>query len=108
MEVSVELLLTSSVHDTKRIAGLTVEQRKRGTIGVELAVSPEITLFLDEPTSGLDSDTAWSICTFLRKLADNGLAVLCTIHQPSGILFQILDRLLFLFWSMTSRCILVT
>ena len=32
----------------------------------------------------------------LRKLADNGQAILCTIHQPSAILFQEFDRLLFL------------
>ena len=41
---------------------------------------------LDEPTSGLDSQTAWSICKLIRKLADNGQAILCTIHQPSAIL----------------------
>lgn len=45
---------------------------------------------------GLDSQTAWSICVLLRKLADNGQAILCTIHQPSAILFQGFDRLLFL------------
>jgi ATP-binding cassette subfamily G (WHITE) protein 2 (PDR) len=76
--------------------GLNVEQRKRLTIGVELAAKPALLLFLDEPTSGLDSQTAWSICALLRKLADNGQAILCTIHQPSAILFQTFDRLLFL------------
>jgi ATP-binding cassette subfamily G (WHITE) protein 2 (PDR) len=76
--------------------GLNVEQRKRLTIGVEMAAKPALLLFLDEPTSGLDSQTAWSICALLRKLADNGQAILCTIHQPSAILFQEFDRLLFL------------
>ncbi|KAG7096765.1 hypothetical protein E1B28_004176 [Marasmius oreades] len=76
--------------------GLNVEQRKRLTIGVELATKPALLLFLDEPTSGLDSQTAWSICSLLRKLADNGQAILCTIHQPSALLFQEFDRLLFL------------
>ena len=76
--------------------GLNIEQRKRVTIGIELAARPELLLFLDEPTSGLDSNTAWSICTLLRKLADNGQAILCTIHQPSGILFEMFHRLLFL------------
>ncbi|MCJ1432403.1 hypothetical protein MMC27_001759 [Xylographa pallens] len=76
--------------------GLNVEQRKRVTIGVELAARPELLLFLDEPTSGMDSNTAWSICTLLRKLADQGQPILCTIHQPSGTLFQMFDRLLFL------------
>jgi ATP-binding cassette subfamily G (WHITE) protein 2 (PDR) len=61
-----------------------------------MAAKPALLLFLDEPTSGLDSQTAWSICALLRKLADNGQAILCTIHQPSAILFQEFDRLLFL------------
>ncbi|KAI8826583.1 ABC transporter protein [Fimicolochytrium jonesii] len=76
--------------------GLNVEQRKRLTIGVELAARPELLLFLDEPTSGLDSQTSWSILSLLRTLAQNGQAILCTIHQPSAILFQRFDRLLLL------------
>ncbi|KAL2206031.1 hypothetical protein CC79DRAFT_1334347 [Sarocladium strictum] len=76
--------------------GLNVEQRKLLTIGVELAAKPALLLFLDEPTSGLDSQSSWAICAFLRKLADSGQAVLCTVHQPSAILFQSFDRLLFL------------
>lgn len=63
---------------------------------MELAAKPQLLLFLDEPTSGLDSQTAWSICSLLRKLADNGQAILCTIHQPSAILFQSFDRILLL------------
>ncbi|KAG9127487.1 hypothetical protein FRC07_013165 [Ceratobasidium sp. 392] len=76
--------------------GLNVEQRKRLTIGVELAAKPQLLLFLDEPTSGLDSQSAWAIITFLRSLADRGQAILCTIHQPSAELFQSFDRLLLL------------
>ncbi|KAK4448665.1 ABC transporter-like protein [Podospora aff. communis PSN243] len=76
--------------------GLNVEQRKLLTIGVELVAKPKLLLFLDEPTSGLDSQSAWAICVFLRKLADAGQAVLCTIHQPNAILFQQFDRLLFM------------
>lgn len=76
--------------------GLNVEQRKRLTIGVELAAKPQLLVFLDEPTSGLDSQTAWSICKLIRKLADHGQAILCTIHQPSAMLMREFDRLLFL------------
>lgn len=94
-------------------SGLNVEQRKRKldynlthfiptdtslglTIGVELAARPKLLLFLDEPTSGLDSQTSWSICNLMEKLTQNGQAILCTIHQPSAILFQRFDRLLLL------------
>ncbi|KAJ5178709.1 hypothetical protein N7492_001919 [Penicillium capsulatum] len=76
--------------------GLNVEQRKLLSIGVELAAKPTLLIFLDEPTSGLDSQSSWTICQFLRKLADHGQAVLATIHQPSSVLFESFDRLLFL------------
>ncbi|KAF2452837.1 ABC-2 type transporter-domain-containing protein [Lineolata rhizophorae] len=76
--------------------GLNVEQRKRLTIGVELAAKPPLLLFVDEPTSGLDSQTSWAILDLLGKLSTAGQSILCTIHQPSAILFQRFDRLLFL------------
>ncbi|KAL4902399.1 hypothetical protein BDW74DRAFT_180901 [Aspergillus multicolor] len=76
--------------------GLSVEERKRVTIGVELAAKPEMLLFLDEPTSGLDSQSAFNIVRFLRKLAAAGQAILCTIHQPNSALFENFDRLLLL------------
>lgn len=73
-----------------------MEQRKRLTIGVELAAKPQLLLFLDEPTSGLDSQTSWSILDLIDTLTQHGQAILCTIHQPSAMLFQRFDRLLFL------------
>ncbi|KAG7126348.1 ABC multidrug transporter A-1 like protein [Verticillium longisporum] len=76
--------------------GLNVEQRKRLTIVVELAARPQLLLFFDEPTSGLDSQTSWSICNLMEKLTKSGQAILCTIHQPSAMLFQRFDRLLLL------------
>ncbi|KAK7918078.1 hypothetical protein PG985_009952 [Apiospora marii] len=76
--------------------GLNVEQRKRLTIGVELAARPELLVFLDEPTSGLDAQTSWAICDLIERLTRGGQAVLCTIHQPSAMLFQRFDRLLLL------------
>jgi len=60
------------------VGTLGVEQRKRLTIAVELAAKPKLLLFLDEPTSGLDSQSTWAIASFLRTLADNGQAILCT------------------------------
>ena len=77
-------------------AGLSVEQRKRVTIGVELVSKPSILLFLDEPTSGLDGQSAFRTISFLRKLAAVGQAVLVTIHQPSAQLFTQFDTLLLL------------
>ncbi|EXA31597.1 ATPase [Fusarium oxysporum f. sp. raphani 54005] len=73
---------------------LNVEQRKRLSIGVELAGKPALLLLLDEPTSGLDSQSSEAILALLWKLAAGGLSTLCTIHQPSAMLFQRFDRLL--------------
>ena len=76
------------------IASLGVEQKKRLTIGVELAAKPSLLLFLDEPTSGLDSQSAFSIIRFLKKLSHAGQAIVCTIHQPSSQLIQQFDMIL--------------
>jgi len=75
------------------ISSLGVEQRKRLTIGVELAAKPNLLLFLDEPTSGLDSQSAYSVVRFLKKLAAAGQAIVCTIHQPSSVLIQQFDMI---------------
>ncbi|KAF5699728.1 ATPase [Fusarium mundagurra] len=77
-------------------AGLSVEQRKRVTIGVELVSKLSILIFLDEPTSGLDGQSAYNTVRFLRKLAAHGQAILVTIHQPSAQLFSQFDTLLLL------------
>ncbi|CAK7210420.1 Multidrug resistance protein [Sporothrix eucalyptigena] len=89
-------LLEMEAYADAVVGGLNVEQRKRLTIGVELSAKPDLLLFLDEPTSGLDSQTAWSVTSLIRRLADHGQAILCTIHQPSALLFEQFDRMLLL------------
>ncbi|KAL4864413.1 hypothetical protein BDV12DRAFT_176176 [Aspergillus spectabilis] len=99
VDVIINLLELHDIADTLigRVgAGLSVEQRKRVTIGVELVSKPSILIFLDEPTSGLDGQSAYNTVRFLRKLADVGQAVLVTIHQPSAQLFAEFDSLLLL------------
>ncbi|KAF8665434.1 hypothetical protein AX16_000453 [Volvariella volvacea WC 439] len=95
VEEMIELLELQDLADAL-VFSLSPEARKRLTIGVELASKPELLLFLDEPTSGLDAQSAWNLVRFLRKLADQGQAILCTIHQPSSLLFESFDRLLLL------------
>ncbi|KAB8201223.1 P-loop containing nucleoside triphosphate hydrolase protein [Aspergillus parasiticus] len=93
-------------------AGLNLEQRKRVSIGVELAAKPDIVLFLDEPTSGLDGNSALSIVQLMRRLSDAGQTILCTIHQPSAQMIEQFDNLLLLvpggktvyFGPLGSRC----
>ncbi|KAF5312934.1 hypothetical protein D9619_002752 [Psilocybe cf. subviscida] len=95
VEEMIELLELQDLSEAL-VFSLNMEARKRLTIGVELASKPELLLFLDEPTSGLDAQSAWNLVRFLRKLADQGQAILCTIHQPSSLLFESFDRLLLL------------
>jgi ABC-type multidrug transport system permease subunit len=76
-------------------SGLSIEERKRLTLAVELVAKPSL-LFLDEPTSGLDGQSAFQICRFMRKLAASGQSIICTIHQPSAALFEAFDVLLLL------------
>ncbi|KAG2885856.1 ABC transporter G family member 31 [Phytophthora cactorum] len=77
------------------IRGSSQEQMKRLTIGVELAAQPSI-LFLDEPTSGLDAHSAKVIMDGVRKVADSGRTIVCTIHQPSSDVFFLFDHLILL------------
>jgi ABC-type multidrug transport system ATPase subunit len=75
--------------------GLSFEQKKRLSIAVELASNPSI-IFLDEPTSGLDARAASVVMRSLRRIADRGIAVVATIHQPSVAIFNSFDSLLLL------------
>ncbi len=93
VDTIVDLLELNDLQDAL-IMSLGVEQHKRVTIGVELAAKPSLLLFLDEPTSGLDSQSAYSIIRFLKKLAQAGQAIVCTIHQPSSVLIQQFDLIL--------------
>ena len=70
-------------------------QRKRVSIGIELASSP-LALFLDEPTSGLDATSAASIMALLKALSKTGITVMSIIHQPRAEIFHSLDKLLLL------------
>jgi len=75
------------------IDGLSVEQRKRLTIAVELVANPSI-IFMDEPTSGLDARAAAIVMRTVRNTVDMGRTVVCTIHQPSIDIFEAFDELL--------------
>jgi ABC-type Mn2+/Zn2+ transport system ATPase subunit len=73
--------------------GLSGGQKRRVSLGIELLAQPRM-LFLDEPTSGLDSASAYAIMTSVRKYARaTQTPVLCTIHQPSELLFELGDNL---------------
>jgi ABC-type multidrug transport system ATPase subunit len=98
----IELRIKDTMHilDLESIQGmmagaLSMEQRKRLTIAVELVSDPQL-LFLDEPTSGLDSQAAMKVMEVVKRVAETGRAVICTIHQPSLAVFSYFDYLLLL------------
>jgi ABC-type multidrug transport system permease subunit/ABC-type multidrug transport system ATPase subunit len=93
--MEMEKIADALVGDLEAGVGISVEERKRLTIATELVGKPKL-LFLDEPTSGLDAQSSFNIVRFIRKLADAGWPVLCTIHQPSATLFEHFDHLVLL------------
>jgi ABC-type multidrug transport system ATPase subunit len=80
---------------SKDAGGLSREQLKRLSIGVELVSLPRL-LFLDEPTTGLDAGESAIVMALIHKIAANGRAVICTIHQPSTEIFLLFDNVLLL------------
>ena len=76
-------------------SGLSVEQRKRLTIAVELVANPSI-IYMDEPTSGLDARAAAIVMRAVRNIVNTGRTIVCTIHQPSIDIFESFDELLLL------------
>ena len=56
------------------ISGLSVEQRKRLTIAVELVANPSI-VFMDEPTSGLDARAAAIVMRTVRNITTTGRTI---------------------------------
>ncbi|KAG0452254.1 hypothetical protein HPP92_025803 [Vanilla planifolia] len=85
--------LRNSLVGLPGVDGLSVEQRKRLTIAVELIANPSI-IFMDEPTSGLDARAAAIVMRTVRNTVDTGRTVVCTIHQPSIDIFESFDELL--------------
>lgn len=47
-----------------------------------------------QPTTGLDSYNAGVVMNILKRLADQGVTVVLSIHQPTSNVFQLFDKLL--------------
>ncbi|CAI4230340.1 unnamed protein product [Auanema sp. JU1783] len=70
------------------VKGLSCGEQKRLAFASEILTCPKI-LFCDEPTSGLDAFMAGHVVQALRTLADAGMTVIITIHQPSSQVFSL-------------------
>lgn len=96
VEDALDKLQLRAVQDVL-VLSLSPSQLKKLTIGCELVgIGTDAILFLDEPTSGLDARDALSVITGLQLIAEDRVAIVCTVHQPSKELFASFDRLLLL------------
>lgn len=66
--------------EARRAGALSLGQRKRLSIAIALAGSPEF-LVLDEPLSGLDPMGVREILHLVRELAQDGLSILLSTHR---------------------------
>jgi phosphonate transport system ATP-binding protein len=67
---------------TQRAGTLSGGQAQRVSIARALAQAPRV-LLADEPVASLDPEAAEEVMRLLRRVShDNGLAVLCVLHQP--------------------------
>lgn len=88
-------LLGLTAHADVLVKALGSGELKLLTMALEVVADP-VVLFLDEPTSGVSSSSALVIANALRRIADTGSCVICTVHQPSKEVFNMFDKLLLL------------
>lgn len=67
-----------------KIGMLSGGQKKRASLANETLSKPSL-LFLDEVTSGLDEGTDWEIMKLLRRMADDGMTIICVTHTLANV-----------------------
>src|SRR5262245_35574199 len=67
-------------HATARVAGYSAGMRQRLGLAAAMIRSPRL-LFLDEPTTSLDPRGAHDVRALIRRLADDGAAVVLSSHD---------------------------
>ncbi|GMH57680.1 hypothetical protein TrLO_g2570 [Triparma laevis f. longispina] len=98
----------TSCQDTKAggflFKGLSGGQRRRLSLAIALVKEPRV-IVLDEPTSGLDSAAAAAIISLLGSIAKRcNAAIVCTIHQPSALVFAGFHKVLVLSEGRVAYC----
>lgn len=67
-----------------KIGLLSGGQKKRASLANETLSKPSL-LFLDEVTSGLDEGTDWEIMNLLRRMANDGMTIICVTHTLANV-----------------------
>jgi iron complex transport system ATP-binding protein len=68
----------------RRVSDLDSAERSRLAIAQALALQPRL-LVVDEPVAGVELHQRDGILLLLRSLADEGIAVLMTVGDPTGL-----------------------
>ncbi len=69
-------------------------QKQRVAIARALAMKPEVMLF-DEPTSALDPELVGEVLSVMKKLANEGMTMVCVTHEM-GFAREVATRVLFM------------
>lgn len=69
-------------------------QKQRVAIARALAMKPEVMLF-DEPTSALDPELVGEVLAVMKKLAEDGMTMVCVTHEM-GFAKEVATRVLFM------------
>ena len=69
-------------------------QKQRVAIARALAMKPEVMLF-DEPTSALDPELVGEVLAVMKKLAEDGMTMVCVTHEM-GFAKEVGTRVLFM------------
>ncbi len=78
------------------IRHLSGGEKKRVSVGMGIITQPPV-LYLDEPTTGLDSSAAYMVVKYIAHVAKfTDTIVILTIHQPSKIVFELLEDMILL------------
>ncbi|POM73789.1 ABCG transporter ABC Superfamily [Phytophthora palmivora] len=75
--------------------GISGGQKRRLSIAIEMLGDPAI-LLLDEPTSGLDSASTFNVIKLISSLTKGGRTIICTIHQPSSLVYEMFTNVVIL------------
>ncbi|KAJ5106337.1 hypothetical protein N7456_003012 [Penicillium angulare] len=79
----------------ERKKGCSGGERRRTSIGIQLLSNADV-LFCDEPTTGLDAATAHQVVRVLKRLVEEGLTVVMSIHAPRSDMWPEFDDLILL------------